>query len=201
MANIPQTLPRRETRLSPTSIQEMLDENVRLIHSLMAHQRCGAVKEASELQQILHRNLIYLATIADRTAVHANPNGQQMPQQTVPPGPVPVPVPSSTAPSHAPPMGVPGVSASQSASPQQVSVSTYPHVPERCAANSYPPQMTPSSGPCTISQDNGSGYPPSMAGMTQPVMMNLPPQHFQQGQSEQLPNGTDTLKKESEGNL
>ncbi|CAH8585138.1 unnamed protein product [Schistosoma turkestanicum] len=60
---------RREQPIQPSSIQKMLDENVRLIHSLMAHQRVGAVKEAAELERVLHRNLIYLATIADRTAV------------------------------------------------------------------------------------------------------------------------------------
>ncbi|KAH8865127.1 Calcium-responsive transactivator [Schistosoma japonicum] len=59
---------RREQPIQPSSIQKMLDENVRLIHSLMAHQRVGAVKEAAELERVLHRNLIYLATIADRTA-------------------------------------------------------------------------------------------------------------------------------------
>ncbi|CAH8674006.1 unnamed protein product [Schistosoma rodhaini] len=59
---------RREQPIQPSSIQKMLDENVRLIHSLMAHQRVGAVKEAVELERVLHRNLIYLATIADRTA-------------------------------------------------------------------------------------------------------------------------------------
>ncbi|KAK4476125.1 hypothetical protein MN116_001344 [Schistosoma mekongi] len=59
---------RREQPIQPSSIQKMLDENVRLIHSLMAHQRVGAIKEAAELERVLHRNLIYLATIADRTA-------------------------------------------------------------------------------------------------------------------------------------
>ncbi|VDP48078.1 unnamed protein product [Schistosoma mattheei] len=82
---------RREQPIQPSSIQKMLDENVRLIHSLMAHQRVGAVKEAVELERVLHRNLIYLATIADRTATqpavgptncsHPIPSGLTQPNQ------------------------------------------------------------------------------------------------------------------------
>ncbi|CAH8608400.1 unnamed protein product [Heterobilharzia americana] len=94
---------RREPPIQPSSIQKMLDENVRLIHSLMAHQRVGAVKEAAELERVLHRNLIYLATIADRTAAqpsavpvggpHATPAGltpSNQVQGTAPNYPIPV---------------------------------------------------------------------------------------------------------------
>ncbi|THD20049.1 SSXT domain-containing protein [Fasciola hepatica] len=90
MSVIPGFSGRRESSVSSATIQKMLDENVRLIHSLMAHQRCGAVKEAAELQQALHRNLVYLATIADRTTTHAAATTQAPPQSggvtTVPTG-------------------------------------------------------------------------------------------------------------------
>lgn len=67
---------------------QMLDENVRLIHSLMTHQRVGALKEAAELERVLHRNLIYLATIADRTTSQPVSNSQTTSNLQIPSGTV-----------------------------------------------------------------------------------------------------------------
>lgn len=86
---------------------------MRLIHSLMARQRCGAIKEAAELQQALHRNLVYLATIADRTTTH------------------------STATAQATQPGSTGVTTPSAGMPVQT---TQPHFAPLPGANSGPPQ-------------------------------------------------------------
>ncbi|ELK25855.1 Calcium-responsive transactivator [Myotis davidii] len=43
----------------------MLDENHHLIQCILDHQSKGKTAECAQYQQILHRNLVYLATIAD----------------------------------------------------------------------------------------------------------------------------------------
>uniref|UniRef100_A0A8B9NW96 SS18 N-terminal domain-containing protein n=1 Tax=Apteryx owenii TaxID=8824 RepID=A0A8B9NW96_APTOW len=43
----------------------MLDENHHLIQCIMDYQSKGKTAECTQYQQILHRNLVYLATIAD----------------------------------------------------------------------------------------------------------------------------------------
>ncbi|TNM86877.1 hypothetical protein fugu_007107 [Takifugu bimaculatus] len=43
----------------------MLDENHHLIQCIMDYQSKGKLAECTQYQQILHRNLVYLATIAD----------------------------------------------------------------------------------------------------------------------------------------
>ncbi|VDP89054.1 unnamed protein product [Echinostoma caproni] len=122
------------------------DENVRLIHSLMAHQRCGAVKEAAELQQALHRNLVYLATIADRTTAHAN---------------APTPTPGQP--------GVTGVSTAQTGTPGQ---STQPHFAP--PGNVVAPQSI--SGPpmnpnAPLDRNPSMGMPPTHPGPPTTVPM------------------------------
>ncbi len=66
---------RREPVTSAT-IQKMLDENTQLIQAVIDHQNQGEAKKCAQYQQILHRNLVFLATVAD-----SNMNLQgQMPQ-------------------------------------------------------------------------------------------------------------------------
>lgn len=43
----------------------MLDENSHLIQSIQEFQSKGKMNECMQYQQILHRNLVYLASIAD----------------------------------------------------------------------------------------------------------------------------------------
>uniref|UniRef100_A0A3Q3ES76 SS18 N-terminal domain-containing protein n=1 Tax=Labrus bergylta TaxID=56723 RepID=A0A3Q3ES76_9LABR len=43
----------------------MLDENHHLIQCIMDYQSKGKTAECTQYQQVLHRNLVYLATIAD----------------------------------------------------------------------------------------------------------------------------------------
>merc|ERR1712012_947937 len=48
-----------------TSIQFMLDENCQLIQSIIDHHQQGKLNDAVPFQQRLHKNLVYLATVAD----------------------------------------------------------------------------------------------------------------------------------------
>ncbi|XP_062850484.1 protein SSXT isoform X2 [Trichomycterus rosablanca] len=51
--------------ITPAGIQKLLDENNQLIQYIMDSQSKGKTVECSQFQQMLHRNLVYLATIAD----------------------------------------------------------------------------------------------------------------------------------------
>ncbi|XP_072305068.1 uncharacterized protein [Eucyclogobius newberryi] len=57
--------PRTKVEVTPQIIQKMLDENHHLIQCIMDYQSKGKTAECTQYQQILHRNLVYLATIAD----------------------------------------------------------------------------------------------------------------------------------------
>lgn len=52
-------------QLSPAQIQKMLDENAHLIQTIQDYQAKGQLMECHQYQQVLHRNLVYLASIAD----------------------------------------------------------------------------------------------------------------------------------------
>nr|XP_006130622.1 SS18-like protein 2 [Pelodiscus sinensis] len=45
--------------------QSLLDENDQLIRCIVEYQNKGRATECVQYQHILHRNIIYLATIAD----------------------------------------------------------------------------------------------------------------------------------------
>ncbi|XP_015235599.1 PREDICTED: calcium-responsive transactivator isoform X5 [Cyprinodon variegatus] len=57
--------PRSKSEVTQQAIQKMLDENHHLIQCIMDCQSKGKTVECTQYQQILHRNLVYLATIAD----------------------------------------------------------------------------------------------------------------------------------------
>uniref|UniRef100_A0A8C7V8N8 SS18L1 subunit of BAF chromatin remodeling complex n=1 Tax=Oncorhynchus mykiss TaxID=8022 RepID=A0A8C7V8N8_ONCMY len=57
--------PRSKGEVTQQTIQKMLDENHHLIQYIMDYQNKGKTAECTQYQQILHRNLVYLATIAD----------------------------------------------------------------------------------------------------------------------------------------
>ncbi|XP_031660112.1 calcium-responsive transactivator-like isoform X12 [Oncorhynchus kisutch] len=57
--------PRSKGEVTQQTIQKMLDENHHLIQCIMDYQNKGKTAECTQYQQILHRNLVYLATIAD----------------------------------------------------------------------------------------------------------------------------------------
>ncbi|RMC15494.1 hypothetical protein DUI87_07686 [Hirundo rustica rustica] len=56
---------RGKGEITPAAIQKMLDENNHLIQCIMDYQNKGKTSECSQYQQMLHTNLVYLATIAD----------------------------------------------------------------------------------------------------------------------------------------
>ncbi|XP_028659474.1 protein SSXT isoform X1 [Erpetoichthys calabaricus] len=72
--------------ITPASIQKLLDDNNHLIQCIMDFQSKGKTAECSQYQQMLHRNLVYLATIAD-----SNQNMQSLlpapPSQNISMGP------------------------------------------------------------------------------------------------------------------
>lgn len=51
--------------VNPAQIQKMLDENSHLIQTIQEYQSKGKANECVQYQQVLHRNLVYLASIAD----------------------------------------------------------------------------------------------------------------------------------------
>lgn len=51
--------------LNPAQIQKMLDENAQLIQTIQEYQSKGQIMECHQYQQMLHRNLVYLASVAD----------------------------------------------------------------------------------------------------------------------------------------
>ncbi|XP_036389329.1 calcium-responsive transactivator-like isoform X3 [Megalops cyprinoides] len=57
--------PRSKGEVTQQTIQKMLDENHHLIQCIMDYQSKGKTAECTQYQQLLHRNLVYLATIAD----------------------------------------------------------------------------------------------------------------------------------------
>ncbi|XP_038662129.1 protein SSXT-like isoform X2 [Scyliorhinus canicula] len=61
---VPQRL-RGKCEINQATIQKLLDENNQLIQCIVEYQNNGKTAECTQYQQILHRNLIYLATIAD----------------------------------------------------------------------------------------------------------------------------------------
>ncbi|XP_072918073.1 calcium-responsive transactivator-like isoform X4 [Hemitrygon akajei] len=77
---------RGKGEVTQATIQKMLDENNHLIQCIMDYQSKGKTAECSQYQQMLHRNLVYLATIAD-----SNQNMQSLlpapPSQNISMGP------------------------------------------------------------------------------------------------------------------
>ncbi|KAM4737108.1 calcium-responsive transactivator-like [Anableps anableps] len=57
--------PRSKGEVTQRTIQKMLDENHHLIQCIMDYQSKRKIAECTQYQQILHRNLVCLATIAD----------------------------------------------------------------------------------------------------------------------------------------
>ncbi|CAL1604341.1 unnamed protein product [Knipowitschia caucasica] len=56
---------RGKAKVSQETIQQLLDENDQLVRCITEYMQKGRAVECVQYQQILHRNLVYLATIAD----------------------------------------------------------------------------------------------------------------------------------------
>ncbi|KAG1697397.1 SS18-like protein 2 [Nymphon striatum] len=114
--------------INPVQIQKLLDENAHFIQVISDYQNKGRAGECIQYQQMLHRNLVYLATIAD-----SHPNIQQIlpppilpnPQGQSPAGPQSVPQNQQNMP------GMPGPPSGQhnesNSNPQQFQNSPMPH--------------------------------------------------------------------------
>jgi hypothetical protein len=63
----------RQPAPNPAQIQKILDENAHLIQTIQDYQSKGKGQDCLQYQQTLHRNLVYLASLAD-----GNQNIQQM---------------------------------------------------------------------------------------------------------------------------
>uniref|UniRef100_A0A3Q0RB01 Ss18, like 2 n=1 Tax=Amphilophus citrinellus TaxID=61819 RepID=A0A3Q0RB01_AMPCI len=58
---------RGKATVNQETIQRLLDENDQLIRCITEYMQKGRAVECVQYQQILHRNIVYLATIADAT--------------------------------------------------------------------------------------------------------------------------------------
>lgn len=56
---------RGKAKVNQETIQRLLEENDQLIRCIVEYQNKGRANECVQYQHVLHRNLIYLATIAD----------------------------------------------------------------------------------------------------------------------------------------
>lgn len=101
---------------SPAYIQKLLDENCHLIQTIQDYQSKGQANECMQYQQVLHRNLVYLASIADSSQnIQALlPPPHQLQSGNVPPGSG---IPPSTSAEPNNPQGV--APASTYSQPQQ----------------------------------------------------------------------------------
>nr|CAB3266602.1 calcium-responsive transactivator-like [Phallusia mammillata] len=72
VAFVPQNVRNPKMPVNPETIQKLLDENSHLIQCISENQAKGKVQECAQYQQILHRNLVWLATVAD-----SNQSGSQ----------------------------------------------------------------------------------------------------------------------------
>ncbi|NXR31147.1 S18L2 protein, partial [Zosterops hypoxanthus] len=66
VAFVPERL-RGKAEVNQDTLQRLLEENDQLIRCIVEYQSKGHASDCVEYQHILHRNLIYLATIADAT--------------------------------------------------------------------------------------------------------------------------------------
>nr|ACQ58749.1 SS18-like protein 2 [Anoplopoma fimbria] len=56
---------RGKAKINQETIQRLLDENDQLIRCIAEYMQKGRAVECVQYQQILHRNIVYLAIIAD----------------------------------------------------------------------------------------------------------------------------------------
>ncbi|XP_077420007.1 SS18-like protein 2 [Vanacampus margaritifer] len=61
---VPQKL-RGNAKINHETIQRLLDENDQLIRCIVEYMQKGRAVECVKYQQFLHRNIVYLATLAD----------------------------------------------------------------------------------------------------------------------------------------
>ncbi|XP_041844738.1 SS18-like protein 2 [Melanotaenia boesemani] len=65
---------RGKAKVNQETIQRLLDENDQLIRCITEYMQKGRAVECVQYQQILHRNIVYLATIADASPDNIPPS-------------------------------------------------------------------------------------------------------------------------------
>uniref|UniRef100_A0A5K3FN71 SSXT domain-containing protein n=1 Tax=Mesocestoides corti TaxID=53468 RepID=A0A5K3FN71_MESCO len=174
---------RREPIVTTSGIQKILDDNVQLIHNIMTHQKAGNNNREMQELQVLHKNLIYLATIADQAT---NTGGGTVAQRGPPPTPLP---PQGT---HPPPSGFPPGPPEQSAPPHAPSGAVYP--PASMSQPQAQLQTHPPRGPA-LQMPPGQPMPPNYMppGPHQPLVGGpMPPQHQHALPPQQVPGAPPT---------
>lgn len=137
-------------RSEPTqqTVQSLLDENSQLIQAIVDYQSKGKAYECTQYQQLLHRNLVYLATLADST---------QSMQNTIP-------APGSQSSSNRPP-----------ASATPPSGGGMHGLPDMTPNSGTSSDMMPTSGGLNAGMPSGmndpmkSNMPPQLGGMSGPT--------------------------------
>ncbi|KAM8895145.1 SS18-like protein 2 isoform 2-T2 [Spinachia spinachia] len=65
---------RGKAKINQETIQRLLDENDQLVRCIAEYMQKGRAVECVQYQQILHRNIVYLATIADASPDNMHPS-------------------------------------------------------------------------------------------------------------------------------
>ncbi|XP_018522228.1 SS18-like protein 2 [Lates calcarifer] len=73
---------RGKAKINQETIQRLLDENDQLIRCITEYMQKGRAVECVQYQQILHRNIVYLATIADASPDDMPPSSNSTSTET-----------------------------------------------------------------------------------------------------------------------
>ncbi|XP_042339291.1 SS18-like protein 2 [Plectropomus leopardus] len=73
---------RGKAKINQETIQRLLDENDQLIRCITEYMQKGRAVECVQYQQILHRNIVYLATIADASPNNMPPSSNSTSSET-----------------------------------------------------------------------------------------------------------------------
>ncbi|XP_070815574.1 SS18-like protein 2 [Chaetodon trifascialis] len=73
---------RGKAKINQETIQRLLDENDQLIRCVAEYMQKGRAVECVQYQQILHRNIVYLATIADASPDNMPPSSNPSSNET-----------------------------------------------------------------------------------------------------------------------
>ncbi|EDO39218.1 predicted protein [Nematostella vectensis] len=183
----------RRPEPSSQSVQELLDENTQLIQAIVDYQNKGKAYESTQYQQLLHRNLVYLATLADSNQTGQPSQGTgssgQKPLGLGPTSSVGLMHPQGLSSGVGNVMGDRGPTSVGQSSMLQPSTNEMPQTPMSTAGAPYPgmsptpvssygqatppPQLQHPSGP-NPGLGSAAGYPQSSGGQIrgagQPVM-------------------------------
>nr|XP_046268958.1 SS18-like protein 2 [Scatophagus argus] len=73
---------RGTAKINQETIQRLLDENDQLVRCITEYMQKGRAVECVQYQQFLHRNIVYLATIADASSDNTPPSSNSTSNET-----------------------------------------------------------------------------------------------------------------------